>query len=57
MAPGGGEPMKMACRGRLTAAGLVWRLIVQAGADVRIRWSKAASEALAPSPMAMMICL
>jgi hypothetical protein len=49
--------MKMACRGRLTAAGLVWRLIVQAGADVRIKWSKAASDAVDPAPMAMMICL
>ena len=28
-----------------------------AGAEVRIRWSKAASDALAPSPTAMTICL
>ena len=29
----------------------------QAGAEVRIRWSKALSDAVAPAPMAMTICL
>ena len=28
-----------------------------AGADVRMRWSKALSEAVAPAPSAMTICL
>ena len=30
---------------------------VVTGAELRIRWSKAESEALAPSPMAITICL
>ena len=54
-----GEPSQRewARRGRPAAAGIFRQPGAQAGAEVRIRWSKALSEAVAPAPIAMTICL
>jgi DNA-binding response OmpR family regulator len=48
---------KMASVGQPADARGAAGMLTQAGTEVRIRWSKALREAVAPAPIAMMICL